>query len=378
MVKDVEIRASAALGDVELVAGRVPNRIMLMPIGQVMPRDGRKPWLVEDRAHAEQIVEATRQRLGTTAMMIDYDHQSSRAPSVAGRALAAGWVKPEGLIADDDGIHAEVEWTAAARAELRDRQYRYISPEFGHTKAGRVTRLFTAALTNTPALELAAVASAHIDPTEEDEVVMKSVIEKLGLAGDADETAILSAIDALQSGTSLVAIAAALSLPEDADAETIATAATEAAARPEAVDLKPIAAALDAPEDADVEQLATAATELKAGTIDPTKYVPMETHRLAIAKVAKIDEDRAVAAVEAAIREGKVAPASRDWALSLFKKDEGSFVEFVATAAVILSPGEEDVEDRAGADQLSDEEKAICSLIGTTEEAYLKTKKDLA
>ncbi|MEO6361434.1 MAG: phage protease [Sphingomicrobium sp.] len=375
MRKDVELRASAALSDVELVGGRAPNRIMLMPIGEAVPRDGRKPWFVADRAHAEEIVVATQKRLGSTAMMIDYDHQSRLAPKVAGRAMAAGWVEPAAFHVEDSGIYVDVEWTAAARSELRDRQYRYISPDFGHTKDGRVTRLFAAALTNTPALELAAVASAHSNFEESD---MKFVTEKLGLPEDADETAITAAIDNLLAGASLVAIASALSLAEDANAEEIATAAAAAAARPEPVDLKPIAAALDQAEDANVEQLATAAAELKAGVIDPTKYVPIETHQLAIARAAKIDEDRATAAVDAAIREGKVAPASRNWALGLFKKDEGSFVEFVATAAVILKPGEEDVEHRSGADQLTEEETAVCSMMGVKPEDYLKTKKDLA
>jgi phage I-like protein len=230
-----EIRASAAVGDVELVDGRVPNRIMLLPIGELQPRDGRKPWRVEDRAHAEDIVQATQDRLGKTSFMVDYDHQAHRAPAVAGRAVAAGWIEPAALRVEEDGIYGDVEWTATARAELKDRQYRYISPEFGHTKDGRVTRLFTASLTNTPALEMSALASSHGPDDEDDSGVndMKKIITQLGLAEGADEDAIVTAIASLQASTSITAIATALSLQETASAEEVTTAATAAAARPD-------------------------------------------------------------------------------------------------------------------------------------------------
>lgn len=370
-----EERASAATGDVGLIDGRVPNRIMLLPIGALEPRDGRKPWLIEDRAHAEAIVQATQERLGKTALMIDYDHQSRRAPAVAGRAPAAGWVEPDGLSVEDDGIYGDVEWTSQARAELKDRHYRYISPDFGHRKDGRVTRIFAAALTNTPALEMSAVASQSDEETPN----MDKIIQKLGLAADSDEDAIVAAIDGLQNSTSLVAIASALSLADDASAEEIATAAAAAAARPaEAIDTKPIAAALGEAEDASVEQLATAAATLKAGTIDPTKFVPIETHQALIARVAKGDEERATASVDAAIQAGKISPANRDWALDYFAKDEAGFVRFVGSAPEILKSGEEDSSTAAIVETLTDEERATCSRLGVSEEQYLKTKKELA
>lgn len=376
-----EIRASAAVGDVALVDGRVPNRIMLLPIGELQPRDGRNPWRVDDRAHADEIVQATKDRLGKTSFMVDYDHQSHRAPAVAGRAVAAGWIEPAALQVEDDGIYGNVEWTATARAELKDRQYRYISPEFGHTKDGRVTRLFTASLTNTPALEMSALASSHGPDDEDDSGVndMKKIITQLGLAAEADEDAIVTAIASLQSSTSIAAIATALGLAEAATAEEVTTAATAAAARPaEQIDIKPIAAALGAADDATVEQLATAGATLKAGVIDPTKYVPIETHQALIGKVALHDEERQTASVDSAISAGKVAPANRDWALDYIKKDEAGFTAFATSAPVILKAGEEDASRAAVEGTLTEEEREICSSLGITEESYLKTKKELA
>src|SRR3546814_1790477 len=75
-----------------------------------------------------------------------------------GRAPASGWIKE--LQKRDDGIYGRIEWTAAARQALAAGEYRYISPVFNHDKiGGRVRAILRAGLTNTPALELAAVAS---------------------------------------------------------------------------------------------------------------------------------------------------------------------------------------------------------------------------
>lgn len=370
----VEEQASGSASAIQLVDGAVPTRIKLIPVGRIVPVDGREPWLIEDQAHANAVVEATRERLGTLDLMVDYDHQAERAPQSAGRAKAAGWVKPGTLQAEADGIYGEVEWTPAAVAAIEAREYRYLSPWFGHTKDDRrVTRLFNAALTNTPALEMTALAAEQ--PGDKP---MKKIALALGLAAGADEDSIVTAIGTLKSTTSLASIASALSLADSASAEEIATAAAAAAARPESVDLAPIATALGLQGEQNVEQLATAATELKAGMIDATKYVPIETFQALQAKVTENGEEKAVAAVDAAIAAGKIAPANRDFYLGSAKKDLPAFQSFVGNAPVVLKPGETDATaaDKTAADQLSEEEKAIASSLGLTEEQFLKTKKD--
>jgi phage I-like protein len=374
-----EVRTSAAASHVDLDNGRVPNRIMLLPIGELQARDGRA-WHVDDRAHAEEIVTATREHLGQTDFMMDYDHQAVRAPAVAGRASAAGWIRPDAIHVEDDGIYADVEWTSQARSELKDRQYRYVSPHFGHTKEGRVTRIFNAALTNTPALEMAAVASAHGPDDEDDSGVndMKKIITQLGLAADANEDTIVAAIAGLQSSTSLTSIATALSLATDATAEQIATAAAEAAARPtEVVDLKPIAAALGAAEDSTVEQLATAASTIAAGSVDLHKFVPIETYDALKTRVEKEGEEKAIASVDAAIAAGKIPPANREFYVASATKDPAAFDEFIRKAPVVLKAGE--VDTTAAVDgALTDEEKSIASRLGLTEEQFSNAKKETA
>ena len=101
----------------------------------------------------------TRVTLGNIDMLVDYDHASElAAPEGKGRALAAGWIK--NLRAESDGIWGTIEWTPQAKAELAARQYRYISPYFRVNKTTReVTRLVSAGLTNTPNLDLPALAA---------------------------------------------------------------------------------------------------------------------------------------------------------------------------------------------------------------------------
>jgi hypothetical protein len=57
---------------------------------------------------------------------------------------------------------ARCEWTPAARAAILAQEYRYISPVFTYTvPSGEITRIVSAALTNTPALDGMEPVVAH-------------------------------------------------------------------------------------------------------------------------------------------------------------------------------------------------------------------------
>lgn len=140
--------------------GQVAKEVKLLPYGNpFFGRDGRGPWILRDQTHAESVIALTRVTLGNIDMMVDYDHASElAAPEGKGRAIAAGWIK--NLRAEADGIWGTIEWTPQARAELASRQYRYINPYFRVNKTTReVTRLVNAGLTNSPNLELPALAA---------------------------------------------------------------------------------------------------------------------------------------------------------------------------------------------------------------------------
>ncbi len=157
-----------------------PRDVKLLPFGNPFyGRDGRGPWVLRDRAHAERVLSLTREVLGGVDMVVDYDHATElAAPQGKGRALAAGWVRS--LYVADDGIWASIEWTPQASAEIVARQYRYISPYFRVDKLTReVTRIVNAGLTNTPNLELPALASHHGQRVTEEE---RAICAALGVA----------------------------------------------------------------------------------------------------------------------------------------------------------------------------------------------------
>src|SRR5262249_10505445 len=65
-------------------------------------------------------------------------------------APAAGWFVPE--VRNGELWATQVRWTPPGASNLKKREYRYISPTFAAPE-GRVTRLVSVALTNTPALD---------------------------------------------------------------------------------------------------------------------------------------------------------------------------------------------------------------------------------
>lgn len=340
-----EEKATASGMEVGVGTDGPARRIQLFPMGRQVARDGRV-WELVDRAHAEQVVAATLARLGSAELMIDYDHQAVTAEKVGGTAPAAGWVKQ--FHVQDDGIWADVEWTAPAAEKLARQEYRYISPWFGFDKETlRLTRFFNAALTNTPALELAAVASerdpgATMDP--------KAIAKALGLAETATEAEVLAAISkqntlAATASASVAAIAKAIGLAADAKPDEVVATATA---------LKSAGAGGD--------------------KLDPAKFVPMEQFALVKAQLAGIQEDKATAAVDAAIKAGKLAPAARDWGLDLAKRDATAFAKFVDVAPAVLGENGQGLKT-VPEGGLTAEERAICKQLGLTEDEFKASKE---
>ncbi|MEQ1672326.1 MAG: phage protease, partial [Hyphomicrobium sp.] len=91
---------------------------------------------------------------------------------------------------------------------------------------------------------------------------------------------------------------------------------------------------------------------------------------------AKLDAE-VTAAVDDAVKAGKVAPASKDFYLATCRKDGGlaEFKKFVETAPVLTGVSDLDTKkasNTSGDKQLSDAEKAVCAAMGLSEDAYKK------
>lgn len=318
------------------------KRVQLFPAyGTWKGRNGLGPYTIADKAHAERIIAATAAAQGPVELMFDYDHQAVRAPAVAGQAKAAGWIKA--LHAEDDGIWASVDWTTAAAAAIEAKEYRYSSPYFLHDKAGSVTRIINAGLTNTPNFNLTAVAASSLEgeQTPMDEL-LKAILKALGLAEDATEEQALAKITELTSASTAMASAiGALGLAAAADSAAVASAIST----------------------------------LKAERADPAKFVPIEQLQAVNTRLTAIEGDKHAEAVASAIAAGKLAPALKDWALD--PANRAAAASFLVAAPVVLASGADKGEKiDPKSDTVTDEEMAIASAMGLDRAAYLAARKE--
>lgn len=134
-------------------------------------------------------------RVRTTDLDIDYDHKEYGGE-------AAGWIKEAS--ARSDGLWILVEWTKKAFSLIKDKSYRYFSPEFTdewtHPKTGEVFQdvLFGGGITNRPFLK-------DILPINMSEIFDKKLVEG-GKSMDPEQ---------------LAQVAALLNLPKDATGDQI-------------------------------------------------------------------------------------------------------------------------------------------------------------
>lgn len=253
---------------------------------------------------------------------VDYEHASEIKPLVGDPAPAVGWV--EALAARDGAVWGRVAWLAEGAEKVASRAYRFCSPAFlRHPVTGAVTRLRSVGLTNTPALRLPALA-------REDHAMELTRLEKsLGLAEGAS--------------------------PEEMEAR-----AAELAARPEA-------AAVDmarfAPR-ADLDQALARAAAAEGRLADLAR-------EQADAEIA--------AAVDAAVKDGKIAPVSRDFYVDACRADGGleKFRAMVAKAPALIARVDPAAPPAPASDRLTAEDVAVCSALGIerAEFARLKTEE---
>lgn len=261
-----------------------------------------------------------------TDMVVDYNH-GSLAENGPETSKAAGWVK---ALVDKgaSGLWATVEWTAEAAGYIKEKQYRYISPEFSTDYFDKLTgdyvgpALLAVALTNRPFLDMAPVELAakadkapefvfafkELEKPKKEKAMLKKVIEVLKLKDEATEDEVLKVVESRE-----VAL-------KDAEAK-IATLTDE-----------------KAKAEASVSEL-----QGKVNGLEEEKRVA-----------------RANAAVEKLVKEGKLYPVKKDWAISLFLKDEESFNEFAKDLPVVVKINAP--EGTGSAAEEGSPEKALLSL----------------
>jgi phage I-like protein len=292
-----------------------PTEIQVIPPGRHRTAKGDFLLDTEAAAHVMAAFEASK-----NLMPIDYEHQGLRG----GMAPAAGWISSL-MYRGDEGLWAEVEWTPRARGLLEGCEYRYLSPVFVKSeKDDRVVRLMGAALTNTPAIDgMVPVTGGRkkgitVPPPDEEarnragrdrvpgpsfkerkEEFMKKVLDALGLEETEGREGAMAAIGVMRRelqelGESLKRVAKALGLGPGANGRDME--GTAMAMRQEAEE---------------------------AGALR-----------------RRLRENEAGDLVEMAMKEGKVSPAQKDWAMEYALRDAGSFRVFVAKAPVVVPVAE--------------------------------------
>lgn len=326
-----------------------------------------------DGAIAQTLIAAAAAR--DVPYVMDYEHQTLNSQTNGQPAPAAAWFKTLEW-RDGDGLYAiDVEWTARASEMIDAREYRYLSPVFAYDKAGNVTALLNAGLTNSPALDCldevqlaaasvlaasfgsAAVAALSTDNSSEDRN-MDELLEQLrwllnlpvGATADDVKAQLQKLIDSLSGGQGVAAASA--NLPELLTRQG--------------------------------DQIAT----LSANQVDPARFVPIavmtDLRTQLDAANLQLAGKEVTDLVTVALSDGRLLPAQESWARELGKSNVAALKTFLATAQPIAAlrttqtGGVQPNGDKTGAKELDESGLAVCKALGLTPEEFTKTSKPAA
>ncbi|UNK05833.1 phage protease [Psychrobacter raelei] len=277
----------------------------LIPIGAFAGRDGRS-W---NNSDPEAVINNT-----ILPFILDIDHASETTPNTE----ASGWITK--LKIENNHILGLFELNARGKEVIEDKRYKFYSPAFNITKDGVVHALASVGLTNKPNLNVPALNNATTTPNsnQKDTPMDPELLKALGLAADADKSAVLEAIKALK-------------------------------------------AAKKAP---DLNSFVPQATHTQVVTeLNTTKQ------QLADMQAAK-HKEAVETAINTAIADKKIAPADKEFYTSCCSTEQGlaDFNKFVETKAPIIGdsnlPSTSPKEDKST--ELNSEQQEVLAQMGVT------------
>lgn len=307
----------------------VPGRIQILPAGkEIRGVDGRH-WKNENPAALCAKMNSSGLVTVKNGCVIDENHSTDLSAPKGGTSPAFGWFR-NFTVEADGSIWADVEWNARGQKAVVEKEYKYISPVFTRDKDGNITEILRAALTNNPNLDNPALNSSQ--DTAEEKNMEKELCAALGLPETATQADCLAAISRLKTELN--------------------------GAKNKGVDLASYAprADLDAAQQR-AEKAEKELAELNAASL----------------------KAKATAAVEQAVRDGKIAPASKAEYLELCASEDG-LAKFEKIMAVTPSiTGGTQVPDKAPESnesvELNAAEKEWASSMGYTEEHWKEIKE---
>jgi len=303
--------------------GTVPEWIQLLPAGtDVKGRDGRG-WKNDrpDMVLAAFAVEGK-------DIPIDWEHASELKAPQGDPAPAAGWIKEMEL--RGGAVWGKVDWTARAKEQIANREYRYLSPVFLYEiETRRIFRITSAGLTNQPNLQMSALNNENKNGRKEINMDLAQLLAALGLPATATFAEALNRVAALKQEH-----ATALNRAENPPLDKFVPRA-------------------------DYDKVVAQATNAEKTLKD---------------KTAADLETAITTEIDAALKAGKITPATGDYHRAQCRTEGGldRFKAFVAAAPVIGDPTALDkkkVETGAG---LDDAQKAINAQMGIDDETFKK------
>jgi phage I-like protein len=348
--------------------------VQLVPAGEFAGRDGRpgngKAWKLNDAQGAALAARLNERHGGGQAKFnFDYQHQTILTTQNGQPAPASGWAQSFEW-RPGQGLYAlSVDWTARAKQMIDASEYRYISPVIKFDEAsGTVTDVLNAALTNYPNLmqleQLAGTGTvaqlqalnAQIFSTETSDMqLLAALVASLGLA---DNTTEAQAIDAVK----------ALKVKADTPPQKVTALSAE------------IVTALGLAAGADDAAALSAVAALKAKTAaggDTATATIAALQGEVAALTAKITGNEVTTIVDQALKDGKLLPAQKDWALSLGKANIAQLSAFIKDAPVVAAGlGTTQTQGKdpgaGGEGAATANELAICSAMGLSPEEFKK------
>lgn len=294
--------AHLIVAEISAKDGKLPEWMLLFKEGWT-EIEGEGKYLIDAKSY--EILSGYISKRGID-IVFDYEHQTIKGS----KAPAAGWIK-EYRYTEGRGIEARVEWSDEAAEYILKKEYRYFSQVFGVRKSdSRMIALHSVALTNTPKTNnltpILAKLGEDFAKKEEDMDLLKKLIKALGLAEDASESDVLSAIKKIMNKK-----------PE----------------KPKEVVAKDVLDALDLKEESDTSTVVASIHALKQ--TDKT-VVSREEFDKVTKQLADRDAGEVVAKAGA---EGKITPDQTKWATEYATRDLEGFKTFVAKAPVVVPVG---------------------------------------
>lgn len=179
-------------------APQAPEYLTVIPAGpRLVGIDGRA-WLLDN---PQAFVAALNAH--PVDLPIDFNHSTELKAPKGEESPAAAWMKQgQYRLATNGAIEARVEWSERGRSAVTGREYRYLSPAFTFERSSqRVLMLSSAGLVPKPNLtELPALNAAGADlfPTMKPEQFV-ALCAVLGLAADTSADALHAAVVKLKS-----------------------------------------------------------------------------------------------------------------------------------------------------------------------------------